>query len=325
MRAIIPAAGKGTRLRPHSYVIQKSLLEVAGKSILDHLLASLQPAGVSEVAMVINQGDMRIPQYVEEHYKMPFRFYEQKEPKGLAHAIMTAGDELIDEPVLIILGDTLVDTDFSKICTQGHSVLGVMEVEDPRRFGVAVLNDAGRVTLLEEKNPQPRSNLALVGLYYIEKGSLLRSAIEELMTKNILTNGEYQVTDALQIMLDRGEVFTTVTMDGWYDAGTVDALLHTHSHLLKTAPLAQSTADYLVTGDVFIHDSATVEQSVLGPGVSIGQGAIVRDSVISNSIIGRDTVVEASTLERSLIGNGAQVIGERRRLNIADTSYVMTA
>ena len=324
MNVLIPCAGKGTRLRPHTHVKSKILIEVAGKTILDHLLGSLAGLEISRLGLIVNPWDTQIAEHVRDRYDIPFHCYTQDQPQGLAHAVAVAGDELTDEPVLIILGDTLVDADVTALCGQGHSVLGVKEVADPRRFGVAVLDDTGRVVKLEEKNPEPRSNLALVGLYYIENGNALKQAIETLMSGKTRTRGEYQITDALQLMVAGGEEFTTAAIDGWYDCGTIDALLETHHWLLKSAPQAASGGTCVVEGRVYIDPGATVDRAVLGPGVSIGRGATVRDAVIRNSIIGNNATVEVCLLDQSIIGDNAQVTGDYRSINIADDSHVQS-
>jgi dTDP-glucose pyrophosphorylase len=204
MKAIIPVAGVGSRLRPHTYTLPKVLLNVAGKPIIGHIIDKIIAEGIKEAVVVVGYlGDM-IEDYLTRHYDIHFTFVEQEERLGLGHAIWITRQYVGEDPVLIILGDTIFEVDLSEVLRREHSALGVKAVEDPRRFGVAEVQD-GFITQLVEKPEHPRSNLAVVGLYYIKRPALLMECLDRNIQANLRTKGEFQLTDALQAMIERGE------------------------------------------------------------------------------------------------------------------------
>jgi glucose-1-phosphate thymidylyltransferase len=231
MRAIIPVAGVGSRLRPHTYTLPKVLLNVAGKPIIGHILDKVIDEGFDEATIVVGYLGDKIREYILSNYTMKVDFIEQEERKGLAHSIYLSREKLSTEPVLIILGDTIFDVELKAVVNGKFTSVGVKHVDDPRRFGVAETKD-GFVTHLVEKPEHPTSNLAIVGLYWIRNPQLLNECVSELITKDIKTKGEYQLTDALELMVKRGERIGTFTVDGWYDCGKPDTLLATNRHLL---------------------------------------------------------------------------------------------
>ena len=219
MRAIIPVAGVGSRLRPHTYMLPKVLLNVAGKPILAHILDKIIGEGITEATFVVGHMSDKIREYVSSAYpKFSAEYVEQEERLGLGHAIYLSRNTIGGEPVLIILGDTIFDVDLKPVLKNGVSSLGVKHVEDPRRFGVAEKVN-GHISRLVEKPENPISNLAIVGLYYLKNARLLVACLNELVDKDIRTKGEYQLTDALQMMIDRGEKMTTFDVEGWFDCG----------------------------------------------------------------------------------------------------------
>ncbi|MCH7782820.1 NTP transferase domain-containing protein, partial [candidate division KSB1 bacterium] len=205
MKAIIPVAGAGTRLRPHSLIIPKVLINVGGKPILSHIIDKALDSGIDDIAFIIGYRGKQVKEFVESNYSFNHTFIEQKEILGLAHAIGLAGEFLKNEPVFIMLGDTVFEADINVVFSGEYSSIGVKKVEDPRRFGTAELDSGGFITRLVEKPQNPVTNLALVGLYYLKNGKLLHDAINELIGKNLKTKGEYQITDALQLLIDNGE------------------------------------------------------------------------------------------------------------------------
>ena len=209
MRAIIPVAGVGTRLRPHTYTLPKVLLNVAGKPILGHILDELIRQGVDKATIVTGYMGKLVQKFVNDRYDIDFTFVSQKESLGLGHAIWTARETFGDEPIMIILGDTIFDVDLSDALKSGFSSLGVKKVDDPRRFGVVESGADGFIKNLVEKPQNFVSNMAIVGLYYIKNPAMLRQSLEELINKDIRTKSEYQLTDALRLMLEKGEKFTT--------------------------------------------------------------------------------------------------------------------
>ena len=324
MRAIIPVAGIGTRLRPFTHSLPKVLVNVAGKPILGHILDALLQQDVTDVTIITGyKGDL-VEQYVSSEYALSATYVAQEEMLGLGHAIWTARESLTDEPVLIILGDTVFDVDLSVLRTSQFSSLGVRHVDDPRRFGV-VVKDGSFVDRLVEKPETPVSQLAIVGLYYIAHPVLLRDCIEHLITNDLRTKGEYQLTDALQLMVDRGEKFTTFDVEGWYDCGKPETLLETNRYLLQQRNSAAVPAGCVVIPPVYVDPSAIVEHSVIGPYTTISKGAVVRNSIVRDSIISNDAVLSDIMLEQSIIGENAQVHGTYAKINLGDASNVKLA
>ena len=217
MRAIIPVAGIGTRLRPHTHTVPKVLLNVAGKPILGHILEKIIREGVTEATIVVGHMSEQIRDYVSTAFP-EFRvdYVEQEEQLGLGHAIYVARETMGKEPVLIILGDTIFDVDLRPVMRGTVSAIGVKTVDDPRRFGVAETRN-GRILRLIEKPERPTSNLALVGLYWIVNTPLLLTTLESMVKNDVRTKGEYQLTDALQLMIENGHRFSTSLIDGWFD------------------------------------------------------------------------------------------------------------
>lgn len=319
MRAIIPVAGVGSRLRPHTYTLPKVLLNVAGKPILGHILDKMLEEGITSATFIVGyMGDL-VEEYVRQNYDFEVEFVEQENREGLGHAIWLAREALGDEPVLIILGDTIFDVDLRPILSDEYSSLGVKFVDDPRRFGV--VETKGRfVEQLVEKPENPRTNLAIVGLYYIRSPRLLAGCLEEMVREDRRTRGEYQLTDALQMMIDRGEKFTTFNVDGWFDCGKPETLLATNRHLLSRQPLERRISGVVVNSPVYIAPTANVSNAIIGPNATIADGAVVRDAIITDSIIGEGASVEKAILNESIVGNDAKVRGESRQVNIGASS-----
>jgi glucose-1-phosphate thymidylyltransferase len=319
MRAIIPVAGVGTRLRPHTYTLPKVLLNVAGKPILGHILDKLIQEGITSATIIVGYlGDL-VEEYVRSNYDLDLEFVEQPVREGLGHSIYLAKDALGDEPVLIILGDTIFDVDLRPVISGEYSSLGVKHVEDPRRFGVVEMEGA-TVSHLVEKPDVPPTNLAIVGLYFIKHPRLLADCLTELVEEDRRTRGEYQLTDALQMMIDRGERFTTFLVDGWLDCGKPETLLETNRHLLDRAPAARQIAGVVVNPPVHVAPTAVISNSIIGPYATIADGATVRDSVIADTIVGASAVVEQAMLRDSIIGNDAVVRGTFTRINAGASS-----
>jgi glucose-1-phosphate thymidylyltransferase len=233
MRAIIPVAGVGSRLRPHTYSVPKVLLNVAGKPIIGHILDTIIAAGYDEATVIIGYLGEMVKEYVLANYKIKFDFVEQEERLGLGHAIYISRHTFSRDPILIILGDTVFDVDLKKMVGSPHTEIGVKPVEDPRRFGVAEIQGEF-ISHLVEKPDKPVSNLAIVGLYYIRQPQTLVDCLKEMIKSNVRTKGEYQLTDALQMMLDRGEQMRAFPIEGWYDCGKPETLLSTNLHRVRT-------------------------------------------------------------------------------------------
>ena len=322
MRAIIPVAGVGSRLRPHTFTLPKVLLNVAGKPILGHILDKILGEGIREGTIVVGHMSEMIRDYVSRTYPA-FRadYVEQDERLGLGHAIYLARNSISSDPVLIILGDTIFDVDLGPVLQQRHSALGVKRVDDPRRFGVAETRD-GSIVRLIEKPEQPTSNLAVVGLYYICNTPLLVSCLNELVDRNIRTKGELQLTDALQMMIDRGEKMNTFMVDGWYDCGKPETLLATNRALLEKKSTPRRVEGVVIVDPVYIAASAKLESSIIGPYTSVGEEACISESIVRNSIIGEEANVHKVLLDNSIVGSGAAVQGNYKRVNMGDSSEI---
>jgi glucose-1-phosphate thymidylyltransferase len=322
MRAVIPVGGVGTRLRPHTYALPKVLLNVAGKPILAHILDALQVYGIQRVSIITGYMGKLVEEFVNSRYKMEVKYAVQEEHLGLGHAIWTASETFDNEPLMIILGDTIFDVDLNLASKSGYCSLGVKYVEDPRRFGVVETDNDGFITKLIEKPAEPQSNLAIVGIYYITNPSLLRDCLKKIIEKDIRTKGEYQLTDALQLMLDKGEKFKTFPVEGWYDCGKPETLLSTNRYLLEKNIESPNFDDAVIIPPVYIAPNAIIERSVIGPYATVADGAIVRDSVVRDSIISDGADVSSSLLEQSIIGNNAIVQGHFNSFNVGNSSEI---
>ncbi|MCX7929814.1 MAG: sugar phosphate nucleotidyltransferase [Chlorobi bacterium] len=323
MRAVIPVAGFGTRLRPHTYTIPKVLLNVAGKPILAHILDRLVAEGISAVTIVVGHMGDQVEQFVRTRYStLDAAFIEQTEPLGLGHAIWCARHTFGDEPIFIILGDTIFDLDIAALLNAPSNAIGVKRVEDPRRFGVVEVSD-GLITRLIEKPQHPPSNLAIVGIYLIRHTQCLVDCLDRLIANRVQTRGEFQLTDALQCMVERGEQLIAFPIEGWYDCGKPETLLETNRYLLdREMQTVAPPSDSIVLPPSYVAPTAILERSIVGPYATIGDGAIVRDSRIQNSIIGTSAIVTAALLNDSLVGNNAIVSGSFHQLNVGDSSQI---
>jgi len=322
MRAIIPVAGIGTRLRPHTYTLPKVLLNVAGKPILAHILDKIIAEGITEATIIVGHMSDKIREFVSTTYpQFPVTYVEQEDRMGLGHAIFLSRETITQDPVLIILGDTIFDVDLRPVLGGRISALGVKEVDDPRRFGVAETRD-GFITRLVEKPEKPASNLAVVGLYFIMDGRLLVRCLEDLVSQDIRTRGEYQLTDALQMMLERGERIKTFPVEGWYDCGKPETLLSTNRSLLEHHSTKRDIEGVVINEPVYISPSAVLSNCVIGPYTSIGDNATVESAVVKNSIIGSQARVSLILLENSIIGNESIVRGNYRRINVGGSSEI---
>ncbi len=323
MKAIIPAAGIGTRLRPHTYTLPKALLYVAGKPIIAHILDDVVPLAPSSIVFIVGYKGELIEQYVRKHYpQLNLDFVFQEERRGIGHAVdLTRKVADTGEPLLIVLGDTIIKTDLKKVVAHKTNVLGVKEVEDPRRFGVAEVA-GGRIAKLVEKPQEPASNLALVGLYYLRDGKPLFAAVREIIERNITTNNEYQITDALQLMIGRGTEFVPFAIDEWFDCGKPEAMLETNRKLLKNAASTPPIEGSIVIPPVSISPGAEIVNSIIGPYVSIAERCVIHSSVVRDSVIAEGAAITDALLESCLIGANAVIRGGFKKLDVGDSSEI---
>jgi glucose-1-phosphate thymidylyltransferase len=322
VKAIIPAAGIGTRLRPHTHTLPKALLHVAGKPILGHILDQLAGLDVDEVVIVVGMLGEKIEAYVKKNYTMRATFVEQTERLGLGHSIYVALEATQPAPAIIVYGDTIFEGDIARgIDRSVDGSLGVKEVDDPRRFGTVEL-DGSRVTRLVEKPERPRSNLVIVGVNFINNIELLHACLRKVVKGNVRTRGEYQLTDAFQLMVDEGATLTTFPVEGWFDCGKPETLLATNRHLLEKLDYGGAVEGSLVRAPVFISTSAQIQNSILGPYVSVAERAVIRNSIVEDAIIGEDAQVTDCLLKGSLVGDNALVQGDFTQLNVGDSSEI---
>lgn len=327
MKIVIPAAGQGTRLRPHTHTNPKVMLPVAGRPIIGHILADVAALEPDEVRLVVGyMGDV-VETYAREAFPdLPIRIVWQERRLGLGHAVLVALDEGDGDAVLVVLGDTVFNVDYDDVVGRGQHALGVCRVPDPERFGIAELDEAGeRVTRLVEKPADPLSDLALAGLYYVRRAETLRAAIDSLVESDETTRGEYQLTDALQRMIEAGETFVPVEIGGWYDCGKPETLLGTNRALLDMGAGERAEpagSDAVVVPPVSIAEGCTVERAVVGPYVTLGRDSVVRDSVVRDSILGDSVVVESAVVERSILGARAGYRGRPLKLDLGDDSTI---
>ncbi len=320
MRAVIPAAGIGKRLRPHTLNVPKVMINLAGRRLIGHVLDAVESAGVDSVSIIVGYKGEQVEEYVNRFYShLRLDFPYQAERKGLGHAVLE-GLEDKDEGVLILLGDTVFDVNFNEFVANKNNAIAVVKVDDPRRFGVAEIDSNHRISRLVEKPEQPKSDLALAGMYYIKDQRVLKAAIEKLITDDIRTRGEYQLTDALQLMIENDEHIEAVEINGWYDCGTKESLLDSHRFLLKHHLSTEHSKGSIIHPPVFIHEEAKVSNSVIGPNVTIDKGAEINGTILSETIVGKGAHVNNMILDNSLIGDQALVEGQKRIVNVGDYS-----
>lgn len=330
LRVVIPVAGVGTRLRPYTYSVPKAMVPVAGRPMLGHILEELRAYDVEEVTLIVGYLGDKIREYVSRAFPYKFRFVVQEEMLGLGHAISLSAPGYRDGgPVLVILGDTIFDADFAAILRSNENWIGVHEVADPRRFGVVVL-DGDRIQAMVEKPEVPPSNLAVVGIYYFADPAPLYSALDEIIETGVRTKGEIQLTDALQLMIRKGSVMKPFPIQGWFDCGKPETLLETNRSLLDkyaSRGLLAIPADVAVQGSIVnppvaFEGKATLINAIVGPYVSVGDGATIRDSIVSDSIVADDASVEKAILRGSIVADNARVVGHAYRVNVGDTSEI---
>lgn len=327
MKVVIPLAGYGTRLRPHTFTKPKPLINVAGKPVLGHVLDMFETLeDVEEVIFITGHLGEQIEAYVARDYPhVRARYFEQKEMNGQSTAVYLARDYL-EGPMLLVFVDTIVETDLSGLKREtADAVAWVKQVEDPRRFGVAEVGPDGHVTRLIEKPSDVSNNLVVVGFYYLKDAQALMAAIREQTERNIQTKGEYFLADALQLLLNRGMKMRVQPVDVWLDCGKPETVLETNRYLLAHGhDNSRSVAHegYVVVPPVHIHPTARIVNSVIGPHATISAECQIENALIRDSIIDDGATIQDTMLAQSLVGQNARVWGRYRSFNVGDSSEV---
>ncbi|MDD5368637.1 MAG: sugar phosphate nucleotidyltransferase [Anaerolineaceae bacterium] len=331
LKVVIPMAGLGTRLRPHTWSKPKPLVSLAGRSVLDYILDLFKtlpdPENVEFIFIIGYLGE-QVKDYMTQNYPhLRTHFVLQEEMLGQSHAIYLARN-LLGGPMIMAYADTIIQTDFGFLANERcDAVAWVQAVKDPRRFGVAHVDSTDRVDHLVEKPQDMSNNLAVVGFYYFRDSLALIRAIEEQMQRRVMLQGEYFLADAINILLTNGMSMRTEHVEVWLDAGTPETLLETNRYLLEhgydNSGEAALRSGVVVVPPVFLHPSARVENSVIGPNVSLGEECEVQYSILRNSIIEGGAQVTDSLLEGSLLGRDVVVNGQPTHLNLGDQSWAM--
>ncbi len=327
MKAIIPVAGAGTKLRPHTYTQPKALIPIAGKTVLSIIIDQLQDAGVHEFVFIVGYLGDKIQDYIKETFPhIHSTFVNQNERQGLGHAILLSQEHVHGDEVIIVLGDTICEYDIKEVLKSEVSMLAVKKVDDPRSFGVAELDETGNILKVVEKPQIPKSNMALVGIYKIRDSNMMFDCLAMNYRDGVKNRDEYSLTDALQCMIEKGAPFQSFKVLNWFDCGNKDSLLESNATLLKKFGTSISPdhrfENVIVVEPVSIGKNCEIKNSIIGPNVAVGDNTTINYSIIKGSIIGSYADLYDIVLEDSLIGSDTEVKGETRSLNIGDNTEI---
>lgn len=330
-KIVIPMAGLGSRMRPHTFTRPKPLLYLAGMTVLDHALEqfkSLPHLADAEYVFIVspNQGELIQEHMQSAHPDKVVHFVVQEHMQGQSQAIFLAR-EFLEGPVLVAFSDTLIETDLSALPQDSaDGIAWVKPMDDPRRFGVVETDAAGWAKRLIEKPTDVTNNLVVVGFYYFKDGQKLIAAIEEQMKRGASLKGEYFLADAINILLERGARVRVRQTETWLDAGIPDSLLATNRYLLDhgrcNCPKQKSIEGVSIIEPVSIPDGVTLVSAVVGPHVTLGEGCVLENVVIRNSIIEAGTHIKDMVVEGSIIGRDVTLEGRPEQLNIGDNSWM---
>lgn len=329
MRIIVPMAGMGKRMRPHTLTVPKPLVPIAGKPIVQRLvedIAKVCQEPIEEVAFIIGHFGQAVEQKLMEiaaSVGAKGTISYQEEPLGTAHAILCAKESL-EGQVVVAFADTLFKADFT-LDTSADGTIWVQQVEDPRPYGVVKLNEQGQITDFVEKPDTFISDLAIIGIYYFKDGAYLRDELQYLLDNNIKDKGEFQLTNALENMKSKGTVFVPGKISEWLDCGNKDATVYTNQRYLEyikgekdlVATSVQANNSVIIE-PVYIGENAVINNSVVGPHVSIGKNTTITDSVISNSIVQENTVIKSANIKNSMLGSFVSFTGTPTDLSLGD-------
>jgi glucose-1-phosphate thymidylyltransferase len=290
MKAIIPIAGAGTKLRPHSYSQPKALIPLAGKTVLSIIIDQLCSAGIREFVFIVGYLGDKIQDYVKNKYpELSVHYVHQVDRQGVGHAIRLTKNIVGGDEVVVILGDTICEYDVQQLVTSPFSLIGVRKVDDPRDFGVAEIEDDGFISHVVEKPHIPKSNMALVGVYKIRETEQMFQCLENNIRQGLRSHGEYSLTDALDCMIKMGARFKSFKVENWFDCGRKETMLESNATLLKKFGVKSNGETYentVIVQPVSIASGCTIKNSIIGPNVSIGENTHIDYSIVKNSIIG---------------------------------------
>ncbi|MFL1603924.1 sugar phosphate nucleotidyltransferase [Riemerella anatipestifer] len=333
MKIIVPMAGRGFRLRPHTLTVPKPLIPIAGKPIVQRLvedIAKVAGQPIEEVAFIIGDfGDEVKASLIQIAEKLGAKgsVYAQDEPLGTAHAIKCA-EASMQGDVVVAFADTLFCADFV-LDTNSDGVIWVKKVEDPSAFGVVKLDDYGFITDFVEKPQTFVSDLAIIGIYYFKSAEKLMEEINYIMDNNIMQGGEYQLTTALENLRQKGAKFSLGKVNDWMDCGNKNATVETNSKILQyekeamsSFPSSAKIENSLIIPPCFIGENVVVKNSKIGPNVSLGNNTEVVNSNIDNSLIQEKTLINHGNLSNSMIGNSAKYFGVSREISLGDYSVL---
>lgn len=327
MKVIIPVAGIGSKLRPHTHTQPKALVPVAGKAILSHIVDFLLHSGCNDFIFITGYMGDKIESHIKEKYpKLKASFILQEPRQGTGHAVYMAHSYIKKkEDILIVFGDTIFDYDLKSLIKEGISSLAVKKVDDPRQYGVVELDNEGYVANLYEKPKIPKSNLALTGVYYIKQAFELMACLKSQIESNQKTNEEYNLTAGLMAMVAQGHKFRTFQIGSWFDCGSRSSLLQTNAILLKRIKKKKTSYHYqntIIIEPVSIADDCSISNSIIGPNVSVGEKTIIEKSIVRDSIIGAYAQIETAILHESVVGSDAYLKGLSQSLNIGDSTEI---
>lgn len=326
MKAIIPVAGAGTKLRPHSYTQPKALMPLAGKTVLSIIIDQLREGGINEFVFIVGYLGDKIFDYVQAKYPdIQAHYVHQPDRQGVGHAIQMAKNIVNNDEVVVVLGDTICEYDVQAFINNPNSVIGLRKVDDPREFGVAEVDEHGVIEHVVEKPHIPKSNMALVGLYKIKESEQMFSCIENNILQGLRSHGEFSLTDALDCMIRAGVKFDAFKVDTWFDCGRKETMLESNATLLKKFGADKTEYQFentVIIKPVSIGEGCVIKNSIIGPNVTIGDHTQLDYSIIKHSIVGNYSNLYDIVLEQSIIGSDTALRGESRTLNIGDNTSI---
>jgi glucose-1-phosphate thymidylyltransferase len=326
MKALIPVAGAGTKLRPHSYSQPKALIPLAGKTVLSIIIDQLKSAGINEFVFIVGYLGDKIQDYVKAKYPdLKAHYVHQVDRQGVGHAIRMTRNIVNEDEVFVVLGDTICEYDVKEVMESPFSMIGVRKVDDPREFGVAEIEEDGFINHVVEKPQIPKSNMALVGVYKIKESEQMFQCLENNIRQGLRSHGEYSLTDALDCMIQMGAKFKSFKVENWFDCGRKETMLESNATLLKKFAVKTDAGQFentVIIQPVSIATGCTIKNSIIGPNVSIGENTTIDYSIVKNSIIGSFSNLFDIVLDDSVIGSDTNLRGETRSLNIGDNTSI---